>query len=261
MRKFIGIRHFLSGFVFLVLTLGTVISSATALYEPELSISKKIKSIRETERLLNNRGYWITKVDNIRDSSTYHAIVAFQKVEGRRRSGRLSGPLIKAIRKSRRPKPTYIGAPHIEIDLAQQVLFLVDAKDKVTHILPVSTGSGKTYYQNGKKHVSRTPRGIFKITRQIKGKRYAPLGVLYHPNYFYRGVAIHGSDSIPFYPASHGCVRIPRFASKKFSDLLSVGMHVIVYEKAGKQKTIIDKEVNEKPLPIFPIAYVGDHGC
>ena len=30
-----------------------------------------------------------------------------------------------------------------------------------------------------------------------------------HSNYFIRGYAIHGYASVPTYPASHGCVRVP----------------------------------------------------
>ena len=36
----------------------------------------------------------------------------------------------------------------------------------------------------------------------------SPLGTLWRPRYFYRGYAIHGSRSIPGYPASHGCARL-----------------------------------------------------
>lgn len=194
--------------------------------------------IYQAKKLLSEKGYWITKVDNVKDSSTHHAIVAFQKVEGRKRTGILNMRELEAIQNSNRPNPVYVGAKHIEIDLKRQILFLVGENDFVTNILPVSTGNGKAYYEKGIKKIAYTPRGTFKITRQIKGIRRAPLGILYHPNYFFNGVAIHGSNSIPFYPASHGCVRIPRFAAKKFSDLVYVGMPVIVYEKAKSPKSI-----------------------
>jgi hypothetical protein len=190
---------------------------------------KNAELIYEAERLLSERGYWITKVDKVKDASTFHALVAFQKVEGRKRTGVLTVKELEALRASSRPKAAFGGAAHIEVDISRQVLFLVNADGIVTHILPVSTGSGKVYYENGKKQIAYTPRGTFKITRQIKGIRRAPLGTLYDPNYFYQGVAIHGSDSVPFTPASHGCVRIPRFASKKFSSLVKVGMPVYVY--------------------------------
>lgn len=187
-------------------------------------------SIEEAEKLLAERGYWITKVDGVKDASTYHALVAFQKVEGRKRTGVLTENELTALRKSARPAAAVQnGTAHIEIDLKRQVLFLVDENNLVTRILPVSSGSGEKYFEGGKWHIALTPLGVFQITRQIKATRYAPLGSLFHPNYYLGGIAIHGSDSIPFSPASHGCVRIPHFASTEFSDLVSVGMPVHVY--------------------------------
>ena len=200
--------------------------------------------IYEAEKLLSGRGYWIIKIDGIKDASTFHAVAAFQKVTGRKRTGVLNTAELEAMRVSARPIPAFSGAKHIEVDLARQVLFLVDDQGTVTHILPVSTGSGKAYYENGKKQIAYTPRGTFQITRQIKGTRRAALGMLYDPNYFYNGVAIHGSLSIPFYPASHGCVRIPRFASKEFSDLVRVGMKVYVYENARQAKLLVEGKDN-----------------
>jgi lipoprotein-anchoring transpeptidase ErfK/SrfK len=34
---------------------------------------------------------------------------------------------------------------------------------------------------------------------------------------------------MPAYPDSHGCIRIPMFTAKKFSELLPLGTEVIVY--------------------------------
>lgn len=214
----------------------------------ENSTSKKLSQsemIYQAEKLLSEKGYWITKVDKTKDRSTFYAVSAFQKVEGRKRTGILNMRELEAIRNATRPAPIFIGEKHIEVDLKRQVLFLVDKNDIVTLVLPVSTGNDKAYYENGKRQIAYTPRGIFKITRQIKGIRRAPLGILYHPNYFLRGFAIHGSDSIPFYPASHGCVRIPRSSAKDLSDLVSVGLVVIIHENDGKRQLQID-QLNEK---------------
>lgn len=186
--------------------------------------------IFEAETLLSERGYKIIKVDRLRDASTYHAIVAFQKVEGRKRTGKLNAAELEAIRASTRPNAGFAGAAHIEINLTKQVLFLVGDDGIVQSILPISSGSEGCYFDEGKWQIAHTPRGEFQITRQIKGTRRAPLGTLYDPNYFFNGVAIHGSDSIPFKPASHGCVRIPRFASKEFSNQVWVGMKVYVFD-------------------------------
>ena len=191
-------------------------------------------SIFEAEKILASLGYWIIKVDGIKDSSTYHAVVAFQKVEGRKRTGVLTEDELEAMRRASRPAAAYSGLAHVEVDIRRQVIFLVNESGSVSHILPVSTGNEQKYFEEGKWQIAHTPRGVFQITRQIKGIRRAPLGTLYHPNYFYGGVAIHGSNTIPFYPASHGCVRIPRFAAKEFSDLVWVGMYVLVYDSPPK---------------------------
>jgi lipoprotein-anchoring transpeptidase ErfK/SrfK len=56
--------------------------------------------------------------------------------------------------------------------------------------------------------------------------------LLYYPNYISGGVAIHGSLSVPAQPASHGCIRIPMFAAKEFSQIIPIGMKVIVHDGA-----------------------------
>ena len=72
--------------------------------------------------------------------------------------------------------------------------------------LPVSTAGIAGYY---------TPVGRFAIGRKINGYDPSPLGVLYKPMYFYGGYAIHGNPSVPPYPASHGCVRVPNFVIER----------------------------------------------
>lgn len=186
---------------------------------------------REIEALLSNLGYWITKVDDRADTSTYHAIMAFQKVLGRKRTGSMGPADVEALQFATRPNPRFpTGTPHVEIDLTRQVLFLVDGQNVITRILPVSSGNEKRYFDQGKWRVAHTPRGRFRIERKISGVRHASLGDLYYPNYFYGGVAIHGSLLVPPFPASHGCVRIPRFADRAFSGMVYVGMEVFVYD-------------------------------
>lgn len=50
------------------------------------------------------------------------------------------------------------------------------------------------------------------------------------PNYFFDGVAIHGNPAVPQEPKSHGCIRIPMFAAKEFSELAPVGMPVVIHD-------------------------------
>jgi hypothetical protein len=186
---------------------------------------------RELEVALSGLGYWITSVDDTPDASTRAAVIAFQKVEGRRRTGVMSSGDQEALQFAKRPAARIlVGRGHLEIDVARQVLFLVDRDDTVIRVLPVSTGNERRYFDQGRWQLAHTPRGVFKIYRKIRGVRKAPLGNLYYPSYFVGGVAIHGSNSVPHFPASHGCVRIPRFAEKAFFDLAPIGMEVYVYD-------------------------------
>jgi lipoprotein-anchoring transpeptidase ErfK/SrfK len=210
--------------------LGLTLLTLSAVAAPSKQIVRG-SDLLEAETLLSSLGYWILKVDGKADASTRHAIIAFQKVEGRKRTGRLSVTDIERLRFAVRPGARFAtGAAHVEIDITRQVLFLTDDQDIVLRILPVSTGSEKRYFDEGSWQIAHTPRGTFKIERKINGVRHASLGDLYYPNYFYGGVAIHGNSSVPVFPASHGCVRIPRFADKAFSRLVSVGMQVFVYD-------------------------------
>ena len=188
-------------------------------------------SLIEIEGALSRLGYWILSVDGKIDASTRHAITAFQKVEGLKRTGRLSAGDRKVLQSAETPPARYpTSSAHVEVDLTRQVLFFVDETGRVTHILPVSSGNGKRYFDQGRWQIAHTPRGLFHIERKINGVRKASLGDLYYPNYFTDGVAIHGSNSIPVYPASHGCVRIPRFADRAFFAMTKIGMEVYVYD-------------------------------
>jgi len=207
-----------------------LLGAATFAAPPRRGVDDRV---REAEQILSGLGYWVLNVDGKVDASTRHAITAFQKVERLKRTGMLNGGVLEALRFASRPTARFnTGREHIEIDLQRQVLFLTDKQGIVVRILPVSTGSEKRYFNEdqGKWQIAHTPRGTFKIKSKINGVRHAPLGDLYYPNYFYGGVAIHGSPSVPPTPASHGCVRIPRYSDKAFSGLVWVGMEVFVYD-------------------------------
>ena len=199
---------------------------------PETTTNAQMKAarIKEAEGLLSGLGYWITKVDGRSDDSTRQGIIAFQKVEGLKRTGVLDEKVLRALRLATKPTPKHKGPAHVEIDITRQVIFLVNDAGEVTNVLSTSTGNGEKYFSEGKWQTAYTPRGSFKIQRQIKGVRKAALGSLYNPSYFNGGIAIHGSNSIPVKAASHGCARIPRFADKEFVEMVRVGMPVYVYD-------------------------------
>lgn len=187
----------------------------------------------EVERRLWELGYWAGTVDGKFDSGSRHALVAFQKVEGRPRTGKLTMAELDALRNAARPVPLHGRYAHVEIDLDRQVLFLIDETGMVMRVLPVSSGNGQLYMDRGQVHRARTPTGTFKVLRKIKGWRLSSLGLLYYPSYIYNGIAVHGSPSVPARPASHGCIRVPMFAAKELSSLLPVGTEVEVYRSKG----------------------------
>jgi lipoprotein-anchoring transpeptidase ErfK/SrfK len=192
----------------------------------------KAADIKEAEQRLSELGYWTGPVDNRFDGGSRHALIAFQKVEGRKRTGRLTMEELEALREAKPPPARVAGYAHIEIDLYRQVLFIVDATGAVSKILPVSTGTGEPFTSEGWTRAACTPCGEFTVYRKIAGWRKSPLGLLYYPNYISGGVAIHGSLSVPAQPASHGCIRIPMFAAKEFSQIIPIGMKVIVHDGA-----------------------------
>jgi lipoprotein-anchoring transpeptidase ErfK/SrfK len=203
-------------------------SPAKKLKQPARTLSAS--EISEARELLDQLGYWVDLDAKGNDASLRHALIAFQKIEGRNRTGVLTREELEALRVTQRPRTLEMGYPHIEVDLHRQVLFVVDVAGVPLRILPISSGSGEFFTEGGETRQAITPTGRFKVNRKIEGWRKSPLGSLYYPNYFYYGVAIHGNPSVPARPASHGCIRIPMFAARKFSEIATIDMVVIVYD-------------------------------
>jgi hypothetical protein len=159
-----------------------------------------------------------------------NALVAFQKYEGRRATGQFGREDVEAILNARAPRPRDSGYKHVEIDLDRQVLLLIDENGAVTKVMPVSTGSNKQYREKRMSGLAYTPRGRFKIYSKLNGWRKSPLGLLYYPNYFSDGIAIHGNPSVPNTPQSHGCIRIPMSEAVAMSRELPIGSIVLIYD-------------------------------
>jgi lipoprotein-anchoring transpeptidase ErfK/SrfK len=189
--------------------------------------------IAEAEHRLADLGYWIGPAHGVFSAQDRQALIAFQKVQARKATGKLSLQEVKALRSATSPTPVESDYPHIEVDLAKQVLYVVGSDGRVSATLPVSTGSGKRFTIRGRSELAITPTGKFTVYRKINGWRKSPLGLLYYPNYISDGVAIHGNPSVPVYPASHGCIRVPMFAAVELSKMAPVGTVVIVH-KNGK---------------------------
>ena len=186
--------------------------------------------VRQLEQRLADLGYWTGPVDGVFDQTSRMALITFQKWEGRETTGRLSIEELEAIRNGARPKARDAGYAHVEIDVDRQVLLILGDRDEVK-LLPVSTGSGKDFLDEGQKSVAYTPRGRFIVYDKVAGWEQGPIGAMYYPNYISGGVAIHGARSVPTEPVSHGCIRVPMFAARELSRLMPKGTIVLVYDK------------------------------
>ena len=194
-----------------------------------LSTGARGDSVAALELKLASMGYDVGRVDNVFDAATGHGVMAFQKVEGRARTGRATPDDVAAIEAASTPAAMLPagGATRVEVDLKRQVLFLY--KDGgLSRILSVSTGNNKRYCVDGECSTAVTPGGSFKVIRKIQGLRVSRLGKLYDPVYFNGGIAIHGSPSVPAQPASHGCVRVPMHTSAWLHGELAIGTPVYV---------------------------------
>lgn len=125
------------------------------------------EEIRESRRHLAELGYWLDPQAERLDASLRHALIAFQKIEGRGRTGVLTQEELQAMRLASRPTARETNNPHIEIDLCRQVLFLVGPDEANLRVLPVSTGSGKCFTEGGATRRAVTPQGRFTIRRKI----------------------------------------------------------------------------------------------
>ena len=179
-------------------------------------------------------GYWTGVVDGVFDSATRSALIAFQKWEGRPITGRLTLDELEAIRTSTSPRVREPGYAHVEVDLDRQVLLIVNVNDDGrVRVLPISSGSGKPFVDEGQMSIAYTPRGRFIVYDKVVGWEKGPFRSMYYSNYISGGVAIHGFRTVPIQPESHGCIRIPIFAAREVSKLLPIGTIVLVYDKVS----------------------------
>lgn len=178
--------------------------------EPEAPVEdpEPTLTVRQVQDRLRGYGFLIGAADGRAGQQTTAAVMAYQRVNGLAIDG-VVGPATTAALLAGTAEPVLAGGPddRIEVDLDRQLLHLVEDGTR-TVTLQVSSGSGQTYTNARGQARARTPVGEFVVERRVHGVREAALGTLYDPLYFYRGFAIHGSGSVPAYPASHGCIRI-----------------------------------------------------
>jgi hypothetical protein len=185
---------------------------------PTLRQGSEGRVVRWLETRLTALGYHVGVVDELFDYRTRDAVMAFQKVEWLERTGTAGSQVWRRIMTAGTPRLRYSGSRWVEVDLSRQVLFLA-RNGVLDRIAPISSGASGM----------RTPTGSTRIQRKAYGWQHGRLGSMYSPSFFRAHHAIHGSSSVPGWPASHGCVRTPVWMTDYLYWQMPIGTPVHVY--------------------------------
>ena len=160
-----------------------------------------------------------TAVDGVAGEQTRFAVIGFQKWARLGRDGAVGPQTQAALAAAQRPVPiTSAGGRRVEILLDRQLALAIE-NGAVVRALHVSTGAAAT----------ATPPGSFAVYSKQERSWSVPFHVwLPWASYFVGGIAFHEYPDVPVAPASHGCVRVPRYDAKWLFDFLSVGTPVRV---------------------------------
>ena len=98
----------------------------------------------------------------------------------------------------------------VVISLADQMVYAYDGDELVGAATASTAREG---------HI--TPTGIFRVLERheaYRSKKYDNANMPYMQRIDDYGIAMHGGQPLPGYPASHGCIRMPtKFAAKLFA--------------------------------------------
>jgi len=173
-------------------------------------------AVRLLQSELASLGYVVGR-RGLFDERTGRAVLAFRKVTGMARTTNATSEVFKALAKGkgrfklRHPEH----GKHVEADLSRQVMALLRG-GRVERIYGVSSGKPST----------PTVLGHFKVYSKTPGTNAKGM---VDTSYFIGGYAIHGYASVPTFPASHGCVRVPIPNALSIYRWLRIGDRVDVY--------------------------------
>jgi L,D-transpeptidase catalytic domain len=196
------------------------------------------------------------KLDGIYGEQTAQAVWAYKKlVVGERWDVDLSSKITPETWDRMQdplgwtPQKTGDTPRHLEVFLPQQVAVLV-VDGQIRLITHISTGNGKKWCTNRRPlseitesgptttaavapkwcGESVTPAGSYRFWAKRDGIYAGYYGDLFKPTFFNGGIAVHGFDDVPPYPASHGCIRMPNHIAEYFQSLVRIGDQVFVFD-------------------------------
>ena len=169
------------------------------------------------QRALLREGF-ATPVTGYYDDATARGVLAFRKTNGLGRDGYASKPVFAMLArgqgafKLRYPK----AGKHVEFDWSRQVLVLARGGKPY-----------RTYHTSSGTAATPTVFGTFRFYLQTPGTNSSGM---VHSSYFIRGYAVHGYASVPNYPASHGCLRVPIPNALQIFNWIDIGDTIYSYE-------------------------------
>jgi len=181
--------------------------------------------VRALQQRLADLGYLAADgVDGVAGDQTRYAVIAFQKWQRTPADG-IVGPRTRtALEQAVRPTPirTGPGGHRVEVLLDRQLTLAID-DNVVVRVMHMSSG----------KPGFATPTGSYAVFRKEARSWSVPYKVwLPWATYFVGGVAFHEYPDVPVVPASHGCVRTPRYDARWLYDFTPIGTPVVVYGRS-----------------------------
>jgi peptidoglycan hydrolase-like protein with peptidoglycan-binding domain len=174
-------------------------------------------------------------LDGVYGQDTQYAVTTVEKEIGLPRLGIINAKVRQALEHfTYRPRLPNAEGDRVEVDLDTQVLSVYRRWQPLL-ITTASTGSGE-YFCGGTDgcQYAITPVGHFHFQSLHRGWDDGKLGRMWNPYYFDGGIAVHGLPSVPAYPGSHGCVRIPMAIANYFPTMVRDGESVYVMGHAMK---------------------------
>jgi peptidoglycan hydrolase-like protein with peptidoglycan-binding domain len=213
-----------------------VMATSASPYVPPskpLHYGQKGDAVRSVQRRLAQLHYYPGPIDGVYGQDTLEAAWAFREVQGLRvTTANAAEPINMAFLKALvHPKQPWrlVRSPANRVEINQNIQVLVLYRHgKPVLIAHVSTG-GRYYYPcpgdpSATCGPAITPDGNYTALWFDPGWVTVPLGTMYNPVFFIGSAyAIHGDVPVPWYPVSHGCVRIWMDVAPWFHEKLSIG--------------------------------------
>jgi peptidoglycan hydrolase-like protein with peptidoglycan-binding domain len=198
-------------------------------------------------------------VDDYFDEKTQYAVIAVQKYFQQTRTGVIDGGVQLALSHFQYAPAEPTSEPdRVEIDLDKQVITVFQNWQPIL-LTTTSTGSGQHFCGgvDGCQYAI-TPTGHYHFYSLYRGWDNGKLGKMWNPYYFNGGIAVHGLQSVPAYPASHGCARIPMHIADYFYTLVHNGESVFVVGTPKQRGSSYVGPVNNSPAsPASPTTSPG----